>query len=465
VVCFGWHGVICYSQVKIKARLQEFQIPVTLELFIGWYLFMMEFTGLEALAGRKNMRQLIQLRWVAILGQAAIIAVVQFGLGVHLPLPPMLEALACLVAFNVACQLRWHEQQFVGNRELFLSLLVDIAVLTLQLYFSGGITNPFVFLYLMQIVLSMILLNLRAALLILGISIACVAGLVLFSRPLDIPMNHDVGFSSLYIQGTLVCFTLNALLLVFFMHRIRSNLHDRDEEISKMNYQAAEERHIIRMALLASGAAHELGTPLATLSVILGDWRRMPEIQNSSALQEDIAEMETQLQRCKSILTGVLLSAGEARGESSLRTTMKLFFDSLVQEWKQSRRITHFEYVNGFEVDDVEMVSDTTIKQMLFNLLNNALDASPDWVKLEVFKEDAFLKLIITDAGPGFAPDILAQFGVIYQSTKGHLGGGLGLFLVVKVANELGGTVRVHNLPAGGAQVSVQIPLAFIELE
>ena len=144
---------------------------------------------------------------------------------------------------------------------------------------------------------------------------------------------------------------------------------------------------------------------------------------------------------------------------------MKLFFDSLVQEWKQSRRITHFEYVNGFEVDDVEMVSDTTIKQMLFNLLNNALDASPDWVKLEVFKEDAFLKLIITDAGPGFAPDILAQFGVIYQSTKGHLGGGLGLFLVVKVANELGGTVRVHNLPAGGAQVSVQIPLAFIELE
>ena len=425
----------------------------------------MEFKGLEALAGHKNMRQLIQLRWVAILGQAIIIGIVQFVFGVNLPLPPMLEVLACLVAFNIACQLRWHDQQFVSNRELLLSLSVDIIALTLQLYFSGGVTNPFVFLYLMQIVLSTILLTFRAALLILGMSIFCVAGLVLLSRPLDIPMNHDLGFSSLYIQGTVVCFILNALLLVFFMHRIRSNLRDRDEEISKMNYHAAEERHIIRMALLASGAAHELGTPLATLSVIVGDWRRMPEIQSSTVLQEDISDMQAQLQRCKSILTGVLLSAGEARGESSLRTTVKVFFDSLVEEWKLSRRVIQFEYVNDFDEGGVEVVSDTTIKQMLFNLLNNALDASPNWVKLEVFRENSFLRFTVTDAGPGFAPDILAQFGTIYQSTKGHLGSGLGLFLVVKVASELGGTVRVHNLSSGGAQVLVQIPLTSIELE
>lgn len=425
----------------------------------------MGFRGLEALAGHKNMRQLIQLRWVAILGQVAIIGIVQFGLGVHLPLPPMLEVLACLIAFNVACQLRWHDHRFVSNRELFLSLTVDIAALTLQLYFSGGITNPFVFLYLMQIVLSTILLTFRAALIILGISIACVAGLVIFSRSLEIPMNHDLGFSSLYIQGTLVCFTLNALLLVFFMHRIRLNLHDRDEEISKMNFQAAEERHIIRMALLASGAAHELGTPLATLSVILGDWRRMPEILKSTVLQDDISEMQVQLQRCKSILTGVLLSAGEARGESSARTTMKVFFDSLVEEWKLSRRVVQFECVNGFDEDDVEVVSDTTIKQMLFNILNNALDSSPDWVKLEAFKEDGLLKFIVTDAGSGFAPDILAQFGNIYQSTKGHLGGGLGLFLVIKVANELGGGLSVRNLPTGGAEVILQIPATSIQLE
>ena len=425
----------------------------------------MEFKGLEELAGHRNMQQLVQLRWVAIFGQVVTIGIAQFILGVHLPLPLMMEDLACLVAFNIACQLRWHDQQVVSNRELLLSLCVDILALTLQLYFSGGVTNPFVFLYLMQVVLSAILLTFDAALIILGISIGCVAGLVLFYTPLEIPMNHDLGFSSLYIQGTLVCFTLNAVLLVFFLHRIRSNLRDRDDEISKMNYQAAEERHVIRMALLASGAAHELGTPLATLAVILGDWRRMPEFQKNPVLQEEISEMQIQLQRCKTILTGILLSAGEARGESSTRTTMKAFVDSLLEEWKLSRRVVRVECINGFERDDVEIVSDTTIKQMLFNILNNALDASPDWVKLEAFRDNDLLKFIVTDAGTGFSPEMLAQFGNIYQSTKGQLGGGLGLFLVNKVANELGGALSVHNLPTGGAQVLLQIPLSSVQLK
>ena len=425
----------------------------------------MEFKGLEELAGHRNMQQLVQLRWVAIFGQVVTIGIAQFILGVHLPLPLMLEVLACLVAFNIACQLRWHDQQVVSNRELLLSLCVDILALTLQLYFSGGVTNPFVFLYLMQVVLSAILLTFDAALIILGISIGCVAGVVLFYTPLEIPMNHDLGFSSLYIQGTLVCFTLNAVLLVFFLHRIRSNLRDRDDEISKMNYQAAEERHVIRMALLASGAAHELGTPLATLAVILGDWRRMPEFQKNPVLQEEISEMQIQLQRCKTILTGILLSAGEARGESSTRTTMKAFVDSLLEEWKLSRRVVRVECINGFERDDVEIVSDTTIKQMLFNILNNALDASPDWVKLEAFRDNDLLKFIVTDAGTGFSPEMLAQFGNIYQSTKGQLGGGLGLFLVNKVANELGGALSVHNLPTGGAQVLLQIPLSSVQLK
>jgi len=102
---------------------------------------------------------------------------------------------------------------------------------------------------------------------------------------------------------------------------------------------------------------------------------------------------------------------------------------------------------------------------MLFNILNNALDASPDWVKLEAFRDNDLLKFIVTDAGTGFSPEMLAQFGNIYQSTKGQLGGGLGLFLVNKVANELGGALSVHNLPTGGAQVLLQIPLSSVQLK
>ena len=98
-------------------------------------------------AGHKNMQQLIQLRWIAVIGQITTIAAASVGLGVELPLPAMLNVLACLIAFNIASTLRWQENQFVSNNELLLALTVDVASLTAQLYLSGGATNPFVFLY------------------------------------------------------------------------------------------------------------------------------------------------------------------------------------------------------------------------------------------------------------------------------------------------------------------------------
>src|ERR1700693_3047608 len=104
--------------------------------------------GLKNAAGRNNMQQLIQLRWMAVVGQITTIAVVIVVFGIALPLPHMLQVLACLIAFNIASQLRWHESRRVTNRELFLALLVDVGGLTAQLYLSGGITNPFAFLYL-----------------------------------------------------------------------------------------------------------------------------------------------------------------------------------------------------------------------------------------------------------------------------------------------------------------------------
>ena len=136
------------------------------------------------------------------------------------------------------------------------------------------------------------------------------------------------------------------------------------------------------MGLLASGAAHELGTPLATLSVILGDWRRMPEFRKNPELTDEITEMETQLQRCKAIVSGILLSAGEARGESSVRTTIRTFLDQLAGEWRASRPVHEFEYRNRL-LQDLPVVFDSTLKQMIFNVLDNALEASPDWVALE----------------------------------------------------------------------------------
>ncbi|WP_409338534.1 ATP-binding protein [Curvibacter cyanobacteriorum] len=419
---------------------------------------------LDSVAGHKNMLQLIHLRWFAVGGQIITIAVASLVLELPLPMPQMLEVLACLIAFNIASHLRWHEQREVSNTELFVALLVDVASLTAQLYLSGGTTNPFVFLYLLQVILSAVLLEAWSTWTIVGITTACLAGLTVLSRPLALPLDHNLGPASLYVQGLLICFVLNAMLLVTFMNRIHRNLQVRDARLADLRQQAAEHEHIVRMGLLASGAAHELGTPLSTLAVILGDWRRMPEFKGNPDLLEEINDMEIQLQRCKSIVSGILLTAGETRGEDSEVTTLNGFLEALVDDWRLTRPNVPLTYTAQFP-EDLPMVADSAVRQMIDNVLDNAMEASPQGLSLQARHDGEELTLEVHDQGPGFAPGMLQQFGKPYQSSKGRLGGGLGLFLVVNVARSLGGTVSARNRPEGGAVVTVKLPLSALTLD
>jgi two-component system sensor histidine kinase RegB len=174
--------------------------------------------------------------------------------------------------------------------------------------------------------------------------------------------------------------------------------------------------------------------------------------------------METQLRRCKAIVSGILLSAGETRGESAVKTTLRAFLDDLVEEWRASRSIASFAYDNRIRAD-IAVVSDSALKQAILNVLDNAQEASPQWASLEAGIEDESLVLVVTDAGSGFAPAMLAQFGKPYQSSKGKPGGGLGLFLVVNVLRTLGGAVAARNRAGNGAVVEIRLPLAAISLE
>ncbi len=420
-------------------------------------------TGSSDTAGHKNMLYLIRLRWIAVLGQITTIAGVTLGLGLHLPLPQMLGVLACLIAFNIGSHLRWHENPIVTNNEMFLALLVDVASLTAQLHFSGGTTNPFAFLYLLQVILSAVLLDAWAAWTTVAITAACLGGLSLFSKPLPQMLENAEDFPHLYVVGMLICFLLNAGLLVILIKRITGNLRERDARLADLRQRAAEEEHIVRMGLLASGAAHELGTPMATMSVLLGDWLRMPEFTQDPGLREEIVEMQTQLKRCKTIVTGILLSAGELRGESSTKTTLRAFLDELLAEWRGNRPVVSFEYEDQLP-GDIPVVFESALKQTIFNLLDNALEASPQWVRLVASVEGEVLKLAVSDRGPGFAAPMLAQFGKPYQSSKGRPGSGLGLFLVVNVARTLGGTVEARNLDQG-AVVELRLPLPAIALD
>jgi len=140
--------------------------------------------------GLENMRQLIQLRWIAVVGQIVTIAVVNFAFDIHLPLRQMSVVLICLVAFNIASMLRWRAHHEVTNGELFFALLVDVTTLTAQLYLSGGATNPFSFLYLLQVILGAVLLRAWSVWTMVGITAACFTGLTLFYRPLALPGDY-----------------------------------------------------------------------------------------------------------------------------------------------------------------------------------------------------------------------------------------------------------------------------------
>lgn len=417
----------------------------------------------ERAAGHQNMLQLIELRWIAVIGQITTIAAATLIYGVHLPLVEMLEVLVFLIFFNVASHLRWHEHRVVTNKELFFALLIDVGILTMQLFLAGGTTNPFAFLYLLQVILAAVLLEAWSTWIIVCLTALCMAGLAIFAHPLALPFDHEKGIASLYVQGTLFCFGLIASLPVIFISRITRTSRGKDLQLADMRQRAAEEEHIVRTGLLASGAAHELGTPLATLSVILGDWRRIPAMRDNPELLEEISEMQTQLARCKAIVSNILLSAGEARGESAVPTTINDFLDTLVEDWEATRPIADFHYNNQIE-PDVPIVFDLTLKQMIDNVLDNAREASPDWVALDASCIDGQLAVVVRDRGPGFAPAMLANFGKPYNSSKGRPGGGLGLFLAVNVARTLGGAVSARNLDGGGAEVRLALPLAAIAL-
>ncbi len=144
-------------------------------------------------------------------------------------------------------------------------------------------------------------------------------------------------------------------------------------------------------------------------------------------------------------------------------TSVHAFLGELVREWRAARSVTTLVYDNTFG-PDIPIVSDSALKQVVFNVLDNAYEVSPGWVGFAVIRDDATLILSISDLGPGFAPEMLANFGRPYQSTKGRLGGGLGLFLVVNVVRKLGGLVTASNRARGGAEVTLNLPLTALAL-
>ncbi|MFD1958500.1 sensor histidine kinase [Novosphingobium panipatense] len=181
----------------------------------------------------------------------------------------------------------------------------------------------------------------------------------------------------------------------------------------------------------------------------------------------DLADVRRELERCKTIVTGILMSAGEVRGIDPAVTDVRAFVEDIAEEWRV-RTPGELRLVDRI-AENVQIIADPGLRQIIGNVIDNAIEVSPDLVLIEAWLEGAGpgrqLVFTVSDRGPGFAADVKARIGQPYTSTKGRDGGGLGLFLVVNVIRKLGGLVSVENRESGGASVQLTIPLATLAFE
>jgi two-component system sensor histidine kinase RegB len=404
--------------------------------------------------GARNMLLLTQLRWLAIAGQLAAILGAWLWISQALPIVPMLAILAALASLNLMTLSLLHKGWRVANHQLFVALLMDWAALTTQLYLSGGTTNPFAPIGLLQVVLGAVLLEAWSSWALVALHSAAFGMLAAIHKPLRLPAPYISTLSPVHMLASWLNFVMVSVLLVLFVTRISRNLRTRDQRLAELRQQAAEEDHIVRMGLLASGAAHELGTPLASISVILGDWRRQPDL---APLNEEIGEMQAAVARCKDIVTGILYASGEARSEMIERTSLSAFVAKVAKDWDAQRPgVLMLDDRSG---RDIAIIADRTLVQVLFNLLDNAVEAGAERVTLLVEIIGNELHLHVKDDGPGFTPATLQALGKPYSSTRDRRGAGLGLFLAVNVMRKLGGTVTAANADGRGAVVTLAVPL------
>ena len=402
---------------------------------------------------RKNLLQLLCLRLIAIFGQVATILFAHYFLHIELPLTAMFSVAMFLTIVNCVSFYRYKSQKNISDKSLFIELLFDVTALTTQLYFSGGISNPFISLFLLQVIIGAILLRVIYAWLIAVLTIICYVWLSFNYQELHAFHHHESGeFFNLHLHGMLISYVFAAILLLIFVTKIIKNLKEGDQKINLLKRQSLEKEQVIRMGLLATGAAHELGTPLSTISVILGDWKKM---NLKKDLLEDVEVIESQLLRCKKILSEILSSSGKARSEEARLAQVKEAFDDLIKEWSDSRKPQNLIYNFHGEIKK-EIILDNILSQAFFNIFDNALEESPDFVLVNIEAMETALTISIEDRGKGFSNEILKEIGKPNMTTKNS--SGLGLFLALNILDRIGGKMEIKNI-SDGAKITVTIPL------
>jgi len=434
--------------------MRQFAAPPNTQL--SAYNSHMNNSILSSLPGHSQLRRLIALRSMAVLAQLLTLAAVWKILELELNWQPMLLTIAALAAINLISLIRLRSSRPVSYPELFTQLGVDVLALSILLYFSGGSTNPFVSLYLLPLVIAAATLPSRYTWGMAALTSACYSVLMFYYIPLPHNHQHDVDSAfNAHVFGMWLGFVFSTVVVAYFVVQMAQAVRNRDEMLTRVREEILRNERIVALGTQAAGAAHELGTPLSTMAVVIGEMQLDPKTQ--PVWRDALAILNEQVRGCKRILDKILANAQEG-GATSLQPA-DLLMAEVLDEWQLLRPAAEYRYQNIGTLPAPLINVDATLRAALMNLLNNAADAAPLAFEIRTHWDSRNFTLEIHDHGKGLSEDAELKVGSAFFTTKTE-GHGLGLFLANATIERMGGSVRLFNRDGGGATTEIIIPIA-----
>jgi two-component system, sensor histidine kinase RegB len=423
---------------------------------------------------------LVRLRWLAVIGQSTAVLVVYFGLDFELPVWACLAVIALAAWLNIALRIRFPAAQRLEPDRAAWLLAFDVAELAVLLFFTGGLQNPFAFLFLGPVLISATALPPRMTLMLGGFAIACATVLIFVHDPLPWDTEPPLELPAVYVMGVWLSILLAIAFIGLHAWQVTEEARQLADALAATELVLAREQHLSQLDGLAAAAAHELGTPLATITLIAKELQL--QITPDSEHAEDVRILNEQAKRCRAIL-GKLT---ELSSDDHPFDRMKL--STLIEEVVAPHRNFGVAINVALSAGDAaEPVGgrNPAVLYGLGNLLENAVDFARERVEVAASWSGDDVAVTIIDDGPGFAPEIMDRIGEPYVTSRprerqsaaeavaadaikldagadgGHeleSGLGLGFFIAKTLLERSGATLNFENraYPDRGAVVRVQ---------